>query len=112
LNAANIQVGGTATGIPTVVAPNIGALTSASNITGAAAKTADLQASSNNDHPSVIIVEFLGFGGGDGSDQPNPVPERNSQDSTGPVQVLGAGQLTPAQQMQLTDTERRHLAEP
>jgi hypothetical protein len=35
LNAANIQVQGASTGIPTVQAPNVGALTTANNAAGA-----------------------------------------------------------------------------
>ena len=38
-NAANIQVGGKSSGVPTVEAPNIGGLTAANNTAGAAAKT-------------------------------------------------------------------------
>jgi hypothetical protein len=69
LNASNIQVGGTATGVPTVVAPNIAALTSSSNAAGAAAKTAEPPAPAKiNDQPSMIIVKFLGFGGGEGDE--------------------------------------------
>ncbi|QQO17699.1 filamentous hemagglutinin family protein [Bradyrhizobium diazoefficiens] len=66
VNAGNIQVGGTATGIPTVTAPNIGALSAASNTAGAAAKSAEPPtAGGNNDRASVFIVEVVGYGGGD-----------------------------------------------
>lgn len=64
VNAGNIQVGGTATGIPTVTAPNIGALSAASNTAGAAAKSAEPPtAGGNNDRASVFIVEVVGYGG-------------------------------------------------
>jgi hypothetical protein len=70
LNAGNISVGGTSTGVPTVTAPNIGALTSASNTAGAASRPADQPtASGNNDRASVFIVEVVSYGGGDGSGQ-------------------------------------------
>lgn len=64
VNAGNIQVGGTATGIPTITAPNIGALSAASNTAGAAAKSAEPPtAGGNNDRASVFIVEVVGYGG-------------------------------------------------
>lgn len=67
VNAGNIQVGGTATGIPTVTAPNIGALSAASNTAGAAAKSAEPPtAGGNNDRASVFIVEVVGYGGDNG----------------------------------------------
>lgn len=70
VNANNIQVGGTATGIPTVTAPNIGALSAASNAAGAAAKSAEPPtAGGNNDRASVFIVEVVGYGGGDNGGQ-------------------------------------------
>lgn len=70
VNAGNIQVGGTATGIPTVTAPNIGALSAASNTAGAAAKSAEPPtAGGNNDRASVFIVEVVGYGGGDNGGQ-------------------------------------------
>ena len=40
LNAGNIQVGGKSSGVPTVVAPQIGALTAASNAAGATSNSA------------------------------------------------------------------------
>ncbi|WP_145928114.1 filamentous haemagglutinin family protein [Bradyrhizobium neotropicale] len=74
VNAGNIQVGGTSTGIPTVTAPNIGALSAASNTAGAAAKSAEPPtAAGNNDRASVFIVEVVGYGGGDtGGQDSNP----------------------------------------
>jgi len=75
INANNIQVGGTSVGVPTVAAPNISGLTNASN-TVAASSNAALQQTQNNapasqqDVPSIISVEVLGYGGGsDDSDE-------------------------------------------
>ncbi len=65
LNAANITYGGTATGIPVTVSPNIGALSAASNAAGAATHTQTASSNSSNQFPSVFTVEVIGYGGGD-----------------------------------------------
>jgi len=119
LNASNVQVGGTATGVSTVVAPNIAALTSASNTAGASTKTAEPPAAAkNNDQPSIIIVEFLGFGGGEGDSQQqdqSPKDRRSDAsdvhhyDSKSSVQFLGLGALSENQSAQLTPVERQNL---
>jgi hypothetical protein len=118
LNADNIQAGGSITGIPTVIAPNVGALTSASNTAGASAKTSELPANTGDkgDRPSIIIVEFLGFGGGD-SDVPGGSEQRKlrndnsqNQDPNSRVQILGAGELTAVERRDLVDEKRKLLA--
>jgi len=72
LNAENIQVAGTSSGIPTVVAPtvNLAGLSSASNTTAAssaaateATKAAQTQGNQTEELPSIIVVEVLGYGG-------------------------------------------------
>ncbi len=74
LNASNITVLGSTTGVPTtapVAAPNIAGLTSASNTSGAANSAAESMASQARQQqpveetPSVITVEVVGYGGGD-----------------------------------------------
>ncbi|WND53992.1 filamentous hemagglutinin family protein [Rhodopseudomonas palustris] len=78
VNAANIQVQGTSTGLPTVQAPPVAALTAASNVAGAATPTT-AGPTQSNDRPSIILVEFLGFGGGDGSPPPGSDDRRRSE---------------------------------
>jgi len=81
LNADNISTGGTSSGVPVapvVAAPNIGGLTAGSSATAAA--NAATQAAGNQNRPpseskaeipSLITVEILGYGGGDGGEEGN-----------------------------------------
>jgi hypothetical protein len=119
LNASNIQVQGTTTGIPMVAAPNIAALTSASNVAGAAARPIEQpDRGTGGAAASIIIVEVLGYGGQqDGGDtgQPrrpdsySPANEQRSQNPRSAVQVVGAGALSPQEMNMLTDEERSKL---
>ena len=70
VNAANISVSGKTTGIPTVVSPNVAAVTAASNAVGATNNvaqqvTAQPTPGDQQGIPSIITVEILGYGGGD-----------------------------------------------
>lgn len=120
VNAANIQGQGTMTGVPQVVAPNIGGLTEAGNVAGAASKAAANPAQSGaNEQPSIIIVEVLGFGGGSGGEKPEKEEERHARAGTSqqaqnpdsPVQVVGAGPLDRDSAGRLTDEERKRLVQ-
>jgi hypothetical protein len=73
LNSGNYQVQGTTTGLPVIAVPNLGALTSASNTAGAAAKPAETPTASgsNRDQASIFIVEVVSYGGGDDQSQPS-----------------------------------------
>jgi len=116
LNAANIQVQGTATGIPTVQAPNITAALSATNATAATQQAATPTQGSGNSQPSVIIVEVLGYGGG-GAEEDGPNRKRRpgdeqtqvNEEPASSVRVLGSGPITPEQLNSLTDGEKMRL---
>lgn len=113
LNAANIQVQGTTSGIPTVQAPNIAAALSTSNATAATQQTATPQAT-GNERPSVIIVEVLGYGGGGEEREPDDRSRLKREgthdyDPTNPVRILGNGPVTAQESRMMTDRERKEL---
>jgi hypothetical protein len=115
VNAANIQAQGTTTGIPTVQAPNISTALATSNATAATQQTGLPAQTNNNDRPSIIIVEVLGYGGG--GEDANPTEEKGrrarerTQNPDSPVQVVGAGYLDQGAINQLTSEERKRLVQ-
>lgn len=129
LNAFNISVGGTATGVPVAVAPsvNLGALSasdtagSASNAIADAARSSRQTGPRQTDLPSIITIEVIGYGGGDDSTQPQQRQEEDRRrragdrqsryDADDPIRVVGFGSLNPADTQTLTDEERRKLAQ-
>ncbi|WP_454618595.1 filamentous haemagglutinin family protein [Bradyrhizobium cenepequi] len=116
VNADNFKASGTITGVSTVTAPNIGGLTEASNVAGAASQVAKPTQTEAGERPSIIIVEVLGFGGGDGDDgapviEPKPRRERQSSsyDPNAAVEVLGNGPDLAERARSLSDDERRQI---
>jgi hypothetical protein len=115
VNALNITGTGTVTGLTVPPPANISGALSANSTAGAAQKTSLPTQSNNTDQPSIIIVEFLGFGGGDGSSAPSQ-PEQTKKpkdqrayDTDGAVQVVGHGELTYQEKQLLSEDERRGL---
>ncbi|UGV28980.1 filamentous hemagglutinin N-terminal domain-containing protein [Rhodopseudomonas boonkerdii] len=124
LNAANIQVQGTATGIPTVQAPSISSALSSSNATAATQQTTP-PTQSGNAQPSVIIVEVLGYGGGGGTESDEEKqrqrderrgalvpPVRSVYNERSAVQIAGYGVLSEAEARVLTKEEQAALERP
>jgi len=94
LNASNIAVTGSSAGAPSapsVSAPNVGGLTSASNTAGASSTAATAAANQAAQRPvetapvaeesaSLITVEVLGYGGGEGPAETPRAPEEDEED--------------------------------
>jgi filamentous hemagglutinin len=118
-NADNLDVTGKSKGVAVVTAPNLGGLTEAGNVAGASAHQVVSPAQNQaNGQPSVIIVEFLGYGGGgDGDDTGNKedqrrgAPGRQGYNIESPVQVIGNGELTSLQKSQLTEREKENYGD-
>ncbi|WP_243701610.1 filamentous haemagglutinin family protein [Sodalis ligni] len=107
VNAENIQVQGKSTGIPTIAAVNVGALTSASQAASSAVQAAEqINRQAQRNQPSIITVQVLGFGS-----EGSPQAQNNSGqgDLMSTVQVIGDGELNNEQKAKLTQTERNNL---
>ncbi len=116
INAANIQVQGTTSGLPVVSGPPIAALTSANNVAGASQQATGPAQPNTSNQPSVIIVEILGYGGGDGGapssddkDGHRSGQDRQSYNTNSVLQLVGNGTLSDEQKRALTDEERNNL---
>ena len=115
LNADNIQAAGRTVGIPTVPAPNTTALMAADNAAGAASKAMEgpKPGDSNQNNPSVIIVEVLGYGGGDGDpdDRSRQKQDQRTYNAADPIRIVGYGPLGQQETQGLTAEEQRKLSQ-
>ncbi|WP_160168912.1 filamentous haemagglutinin family protein [Bradyrhizobium sp. Ai1a-2] len=112
LNAFNIQSTGTVTGLAFTPPPNTALAAVNNNATAATQQAGQPAPAKPNDQPSIVIVEFLGFGGGDGNDaapsEGKPTEKRKSgeeqtYDDSSPLQYVGSA-LTPEQEKRLAET--------
>ena len=116
VNAANIQVQGESKGVPVTAVVNTGALSNASAAATSAASAAQdavarSRAEAQKSLPSIISVQILGFGDGTVGGGA-PAGQRRDSVSTrqdGALQVVGAGELNPAQLARLSPAERERL---
>ena len=114
VNADNIQVSGTATGIPVVQAVNTGALTAASTAATAASQLAQDIARNNASGTATrrwtITVQVEGFGdaGADGSGKKHR-GQQAGYDPSSAVSVLGFGPAGRNQRAQLSSEELTRL---
>lgn len=112
----NIQVSGQSKGLPKAEAKTA-PLTLETKDKAATDAMKDVTKQGSSDRPSVIIVEVLGYGGGDGERrQPDPsedekrrAPDKQSYDPNGMFRVLGNGEFTAEQLKDLTEDERAAL---
>lgn len=111
VNADNFKVSGITAGIPVVQAPNVTGLAASSNAAAATQQAGMPAQGSATPTPSVIIVEVLGYGGG--NDEPadeadkRRAPDRQTQDPRNRYQIIGAGNLTDEETAQLAAENRR-----
>lgn len=121
VNGDNIQVQGDASGLPTVAAVNVAALSTASAAATHAVQAAQetVRRQAGRARPSIISVQVLGFGDSpSGSATPSPgmpasaVTRAGGYDPGSAFQVLGNGELGDAQRARLTSAERVRLDQP
>ncbi len=116
INADNFKVGGAATGVPMVAAPNVSGLSAATNANTATQQTGVPGQGNANAVPSVIIVEVLGYGGGEPEAPQRDERERRrqqedsrKQDPNSRIQIVGAGVDSEEEALQLADERAEQI---
>jgi hypothetical protein len=105
LNMDNVKVDGETKGMPK--AESTTALTIETKDKAAADAVKDATQQATSERPSVIIVEVLGYGGGEGGEAPRRDDEeskrrdRRSYNPNSAVQIVGAGSLSEEQRRRL-----------
>ena len=79
LNAENIKVGGESKGVPKAESAPV-SLNLETKDKAAADAIKDATQTSTSERPSVIIVEVLGYGGGNGTEQQEKDPRRDQEE--------------------------------
>jgi filamentous hemagglutinin len=115
LNAENIKVGGESKGVPKAASAPV-SLNVDTKDKAAADAIKDATQTSTGERPSVIIVEVLGYGGGNDAAPQEKDPNRDREDqrsynTNGLVQMVGAGSLNSEQSQALTEEEKKRLQE-
>jgi hypothetical protein len=113
--AENIRADGEIKGIPKPAA-SVGSLTLETKDKAAADAAKDVSQPGARAQASVIIVEVIGYGGGDtgtpseeGERQRRQNQEQGSYDPNSIFRVVGSGELTAEQKRKLTNEERANL---
>ena len=113
LNAENIKVGGESKGVPKAESAPV-SLNLETKDKAAADAIKDATQTSTSERPSVIIVEVLGYGGGNGTEQQEKDPRRDQEEqrsynSNSLIQMVGSGSLNSEQNQALTEDEKKRL---
>jgi len=120
LGASNIAAGGTSTGVPASAPATSASVSSApppppptqsnSNPATTAAKDAQTQAGQTQDTPSIVTVEVLGYGGGEGESEPVGSAEPQSPVNPSPAVNPALPHVTP-DPAEEEEKKRREAAE-
>ncbi|ATQ70694.1 hypothetical protein CQW49_22215 (plasmid) [Methylosinus trichosporium OB3b] len=120
VNAFNIQVQGNASGLTAAPSgPSAGTLITASNAASALTKAIDgpRAGAGPSDAPSIVTVEVIGYGGGEGDAPTAPRDEKRERRSeqqptynaASAFQIVGVGALSEKQKRKFSESEQSRL---